>query len=1241
MFVISAWWTPIHSLHQTTPHLWYSRPHFGEELDKPVAPSDLGDNENLYKDLSDSSLVTEWSDNDVTTCTEDRSTFDFDLSQKSLCTDGNCRVEFILLYPDDSIEFESITWIDTSDTSKTTLKGELTIETEDNYKILIPEEVLLRSLSIDFGQNRKICEIIVAGINAEDYKCSEGKFLNTESVQCEDCPAGQYGDVKGLGECKKCAENERTDLPNTGSTKCTPCDYLQYSNVGSSTCQPCDGTTLTKPACLLSQDQTTNLVSTDIGTPELRSLDQAVVGDYDLLDTASIPLVPENKPFYIYSVVLVAKNTEDQSILDELIINSRKKELNYPAGTAVFTVEESGVESLTVRTAQTVKLQKLFVFGIPFRDALAPEGHRNTGTQFEKCLPGTYSPGGSVKACTQCQANQEQPAPGQTTCSNCKEGYYSAVGAASCIKCGPETLECKTACQSLQEEDEMYGNYSWPTTLAGERVKIHCIYNKDPEVMAYKQCDLATKNFGQTNFESCNSKVHEQINKIQEEADNLVSKEGQKEVSVEILSVTEENSDVMNSDDVKKTSEIIDKLIEFDEAETLDEEVRNNILKTVDGVHKSTNANEISRGDVASSMRSSVEKLTNKMSKDSTDSEDAEPIYVKEQSMGVVVSKTTGDDTSFTVSGDQSDYTNTNLGDSAGDKKPLLFSVKVPANDKKSAITAILYDTPKFYPDKLTVEDFTSALAEQFTSPNRSKKAMMRVVSMVTEIKYAESTENVEFKSGKEIELKYSVKEEKPKAHYKMALKQSYECVFYNTDNDTWVTGEKSGCITKEEIGSNGEKLVSCQCSHMTSFAVLMSFDSDYDPLEETVTSILLGISLGCLFFTIIAYLPAKEMLRTRSVRINLLLVTSLMFSIIVFYFMELVVTTNVKENHVPSENDSPSFPCVIVAFLMNYFWLCQMAWMVCEALVMYRALVSAVMDSHIHRYMLKFNLACWGIPLIFPIIGIIWGQTDFANPKTCFLRQKYGLVTFYAPVILCILFNIFIFIRIAWSIFRKQNMETGKKPVSDLERRKKQFKFAITVMTLLGVAWIFGFFLIIEGANTIWLRYLFIIFNSTQGIFIFFLYVVMNDNLKKVWRKLLNISDSDKPSHSSVPYSRSKGPGTKQTFAATNTKSISEMDPLSTATTSTRSKTSNVTVVSEYERSRSTSPRSTLMTTSLVSPEKNVYKNGPGGVHIYDNVASIISESLEKKVPLSNRSSSNFDQISSKNYTNVKHRRT
>ena len=192
-------------------------------------------------------------------------------------------------------------------------------------------------------------------------------------------------------------------------------------------------------------------------------------------------------------------------------------------------------------------------------------------------------------------------------------------------------------------------------------------------------------------------------------------------------------------------------------------------------------------------MRNSVEKLTKKISQDS-EAED-KPIYLKEETVGVVISKTTGDDTSFTVSGDDTDYTRTDIAD---DTKPVLFSVKVadfpvclsrhymhdlnddvftlhlsadkrmihtsilkafyktisyqldvytpptadnrysnkltllpctlqvkvPADEKKSAVTAILYDTPKFYPDNETVEDFTSALAQQFTSPLRSKKVV-------------------------------------------------------------------------------------------------------------------------------------------------------------------------------------------------------------------------------------------------------------------------------------------------------------------------------------------------------------------------------------------------------------------------------------------------------------------------------------------------------------------------------------
>ena len=103
-----------------------------------------------------------------------------------------------------------------------------------------------------------------------------------------------------------------------GSTECTPCDYLKFSNPGSSSCQECDETTSLKPSCFLnprSRDQTTNLVSTSFGPPELRSLENEDFAGYDHNFEAggdSIPLASKDNPFYVDSIVLITNITTVQ-----------------------------------------------------------------------------------------------------------------------------------------------------------------------------------------------------------------------------------------------------------------------------------------------------------------------------------------------------------------------------------------------------------------------------------------------------------------------------------------------------------------------------------------------------------------------------------------------------------------------------------------------------------------------------------------------------------------------------------------------------------------------------------------------------------------------------------------------------------------------------------------------------------------------------------------------------------------
>ena len=59
------------------------------------------------------------------------------------------------------------------------------------------------------------------------------------------------------------------------------------------------------------------------------------------------------------------------------------------------------------------------------------------------------------------------------------------------------------------------------------------------------------------------------------QAETIDSETEQKEVAEKIKEVTETNSEIMNSDDVKNTAEIIDTLLQFEqEEEKLDDEVR-------------------------------------------------------------------------------------------------------------------------------------------------------------------------------------------------------------------------------------------------------------------------------------------------------------------------------------------------------------------------------------------------------------------------------------------------------------------------------------------------------------------------------------------------------------------------------------------------------------------------------------------------------------------------------------------
>lgn len=73
---------------------------------------------------------------------------------------------------------------------------------------------------------------------------------------------------------------------------------------------------------------------------------------------------------------------------------------------------------------------------------------------------------------------------------------------------------------------------------------------------------------------------------------------------------------------------------------------------------------------------------------------------------------------------------------------------------------------------------------------------------------------------------------------------------------------------------------------------------------------------------------------------------------------------------------------CISTAWFLHYFLLVSFTWMGLEAIHMYLALVK-VFNSYISRYMLKFSLVGWGVPMIVVIIVIAIN------------KDNYGLVSY------------------------------------------------------------------------------------------------------------------------------------------------------------------------------------------------------------------------------------------------------
>ncbi|NXL42341.1 AGRG6 protein, partial [Podilymbus podiceps] len=344
--------------------------------------------------------------------------------------------------------------------------------------------------------------------------------------------------------------------------------------------------------------------------------------------------------------------------------------------------------------------------------------------------------------------------------------------------------------------------------------------------------------------------------------------------------------------------------------------------------------------------------------------------------------------------------------------------------------------------------------------------------------------------------------------HTKIQEDPKPTCVFWdmnkNGGNGGW---NPAGCQVDSE--SNENETI-CLCNHLTHFGVLMDLQRTITQIDPQNTKVLtfityVGCGISAIFSaaTLLTYIAFEKLRRDYPSKILMNLSTALLFLNLIFLLDGWIASFDIDGL------------CIAVAALLHFFLLATFTWMGLEAVHMYIALVK-VFNTYIRRYILKFCIIGWGLPVL--VIAIVLASAN-RNASRVYGKELYGKdangqggddfcwikneVVFYVTCAgyfgIMFLMNVAMFIVVMVQICGRNGKRTNRSLKEEILRNLRS---VVSLTFLLGMTWGFAFFA--WGPLTLPFLYLFSIFNSLQGLFIFVFHCAMKENVQKQWRRHL-----------------------------------------------------------------------------------------------------------------------------------------
>ena len=331
--------------------------------------------------------------------------------------------------------------------------------------------------------------------------------------------------------------------------------------------------------------------------------------------------------------------------------------------------------------------------------------------------------------------------------------------------------------------------------------------------------------------------------------------------------------------------------------------------------------------------------------------------------------------------------------------------------------------------------------------------------------------------------------------HQNMSGFSHRKCVYWDFDLDTW---SEDGCYPVRDRST--EDSTSCQCYHLTNFAVLVDVyglarSQEHRSTLNILTYIGCTISMACLVICILVFTTFRAAQNDRS-SINSNLCGCLLLA-------ELIFLLGIGQTDFPSA-------CSVVAVVLHYLFLASFFWMLIAGFQIYVLLVE-VFEPDNSRYVQYYMLG-YIAPLVMVLASLLVdtllnNQSVYGSSDFCWIKGNIHLfLTFLAPVFCIVCVNMYFLCVAIWKIHvhSRDALITHKSRTASL---KLYVQGLFGLLFLLGATWSVGIMSVTYPS--VFITYVFTVLNSMQGFFIFIFNCVMNKKIRTEGKELIMIAIS------------------------------------------------------------------------------------------------------------------------------------